>query len=82
MITQPSWPQLRRMSTAMERTGASVLAGIATTKLIGVLVLSLAKTEIFRIYFFEFYFALVVIGALHGLLFLPSVLGSIGSWSD
>jgi Niemann-Pick C1 protein len=79
MITQPSWPQSRRMSTAMERTGASVLAGIATTKLIGVLVLSLAKTEIFRIYFFEFYFALVVIGALHGLLFLPPLLGSIGS---
>lgn len=80
MVTQPSWTESARMSAAMERTGASVLAGIATTKLIGVLVLGLARTEIFRIYFFEFYFALVVIGALHGLLFLPALLVSVGSW--
>ena len=44
----------------------------------GVAVLALSRTRIFQIYYFRTYAALVVLGAAHGLIFLPVLLASIG----
>lgn len=68
----------RRMAAALEDVGASVLSGITTTKLVGVAVLAFAHTAVFQVYFFRFYLALVVLGAAHGLIFLPVVLSALG----
>ncbi|GJN26729.1 hypothetical protein PR202_gb14687 [Eleusine coracana subsp. coracana] len=51
--------------------GASVFSGITLTKLVGVIVLRFAKSEVFVVYYFQMYLALVLIGFLHGLIFLP-----------
>lgn len=67
-----------RVAKALERTGPSVLIGITFTKVVGVAVLSLARTQIFEVYFFRLYLALVALGAAHGLVLLPVLLMWIG----
>ena len=68
-----------RVAKALDRTGPSVLIGITFTKVVGVAVLSLARTRIFEVYFFRLYLALVALGAAHGLVLLPVLLMWIGS---
>ena len=68
-----------RVVKALNRTGPSVLIGITFTKIVGVAVLSLAKTQVFEVYFFRLYLALVVLGAAHGLVLLPVLLMWIGN---
>ena len=46
--------------------------------LAGVSVLAFAQTQIFRVYYFQMYLALVVLGAAHGLLLLPVLLSVLG----
>ena len=50
----------------------------AVCTLAGVMVLAFARTKIFEIYFFRMYFALVVLGAAHGLVLLPVLLSLVG----
>lgn len=40
--------------------------------------LAFAQTQIFRVYYFKMYLALVVLGAAHGLLLLPVLLSVLG----
>ncbi|KAF8057679.1 NPC1 [Scenedesmus sp. PABB004] len=73
-----------RARAALLKMGAPVTSGIALTKLLGVAVLGAARTQIFEVYYFRLYLALVILGAAHGLVLLPVVLSRVGppSWSD
>lgn len=44
----------------------------------GVVVLAFARTQIFEVYYFRVYAALVVLGAAHGLVLLPVLLALAG----
>jgi len=58
----------------LENTGSSVFIGIGLTKFVGVLVLGLAKSTLFRLYYFRMYLGIVLIGLFNGLVLLPILL--------
>lgn len=68
----------KRAKEALGTMGASVFSGITLTKLVGVIVLCFSRTEVFVVYYFQMYLALVLLGFLHGLIFLPVVLSIFG----
>lgn len=69
----------QRARLSLVQTGSAVLSGISATKMIGVVCLAFAKTDVFQIYYFRFYAALLVVGTLHGLVLLPVLLALFGS---
>ena len=58
-----------------------MISGITITKFIGVFILVFAKSQLFEVYYFRMYIAMVIIGAAHGLIFLPVILSYIGMLS-
>lgn len=68
----------QRTKEALGTMGASVFSGITLTKLVGVIVLYFSRTEVFVVYYFKMYLALVLLGFLHGLVFLPVFLSIFG----
>jgi len=65
---------VERAKIALWSMGSSVFVGIGTTKILGISVLSMAPSTIFRLYYFRMYLSLIVLGWFYGLFVLPIIL--------
>jgi len=67
-----------RVAIALEERGSSIIGGIFLTKLLGVIVLAFSASDIFRVYYFRMFFAMVIFGGFYGLTVLPVILSYVG----
>ncbi|KAK0554292.1 niemann-Pick type C- protein 1 [Tilletia horrida] len=67
-----------RAWAALVDVGSSVLSGITGTKLVGISVLAFTRSDLLKLYYAKMWFALIILGALHGLVLLPVLLSLYG----
>jgi Niemann-Pick C1 protein len=70
--------RVAQATAATVEMGSSVVTGITLTKLVGVLILAFAPSQLFRLYYFRIYLGIIVMGAFHGLMLLPVLLATFG----
>ncbi|RLN72451.1 hypothetical protein BBO99_00009792, partial [Phytophthora kernoviae] len=66
-----------RAKAALRQVLTSVLFGITITKVIGLSVLTLADSRVFKKYYFRMYMVVVLCGVLNGMVLLPVLLSTI-----
>lgn len=67
-----------RAWSALVDVGGSVLSGITGTKLVGISVLAFTRSELLKLYYAKMWAALILLGAVHGLVLLPVLLTYFG----
>ena len=70
--------QDQKLKETLENTGCSVFIGIGLTKFVGVLVLALAASTLFRLYYFRMYLSIILLGLFNGLVVAPIALYRFG----
>lgn len=63
---------------ALESAGSSIFSGIILTLGIGLIILAFSKSNIFSIYYFRMYLGIGILGSIHGLIVLPTLLSLFG----
>ncbi|CAH0476243.1 unnamed protein product [Peronospora belbahrii] len=66
-----------RARVALRQVFTSVIFGITLTKIIGLSVLTLADSRVFKKYYFRMYMLVVLCGVLNGMLLLPVLLSTV-----
>lgn len=74
--------QDEKLKETLENTGCSVFIGIGLTKFVGVLVLALAQSTLFRLYYFRMYLGIILLGLFNGLMVAPITLYHFGPKTD